>query len=420
MRKVSRALNPAELKTLPDGEHCDGNGLYLRVTGMGGRSWIVKYQWDKKQEKIGIGSLAEVGLAAARAEATKIRAKVLDKVNPKSERVATSSASVRSSPLFKEFATEIVAAKVQGMKSDKGIAKWWRSVNDYCASIHTKQIHEITVDDITAVLAPRWLKNPQAMRNCRSHLQHILGAAIVKGHRSRNEMNPAQWDDNLKFLLSKQPRKGKVRGSHPAMDYADLPSFMAELRQKETLGAWCLETLILTGVRTTEALQMQWSQINFAKRKWVIPGKAMKNGLEASIPLTDTVVARLKEIKALSLPGDYVFPGMRPGMMMSNNTMLKLLQQDLKRPDVTVHGFRTSFRSWGQNETTHSRECLEYCLHHIEGGEAELAYKRGDMLDKRRAAMKDWETFCNTLPVQPEKAPSEPAQSHLRLVSTAA
>jgi integrase len=274
-------------------------------------------------------------------------------------------------------------------------------VNVYCADLHQKQVHEITVDDVAAVLAPRWIKNPQAMRNCRSHLQHIFGAAMVKGLRSRNEMNPAQWDDNLKFLRSKQPRKGKVRGSHPAMEYAELPAFMAELRQKETLGAWCLETLILTSVRTTEALQMQWGQLNLAKAKWVIPDKAMKNGMEASIPLTDTVVARLKEIKALGLPGKYVFPGQKTGKPLSNNTMLKLLQKDLKRPDCTVHGFRTSFRSWGQNETTHRRECLEFCLHHIEGGEAEIAYKRGDMWAKRMAAMKDWETFCTTRP-QPQ------------------
>jgi integrase len=353
MPKVARRLNPAELKSLPEGEHCDGNDLYLRVTGIGGRSWIVKYRWEKKQEKIGIGSLADVGLTAAREKAAKIRVQVLDKINPKAERKRT-SASVRSTPLFKGFATEIVTAKVEGM-SDKGIAKWWRTVNVYCADLHQKQVGEITVDDVVAVLAPRWIKNPQAMRNCRSHLQHIFGAANAKKLVPMSWSNPALWQDNLKFLLAKQPRKGKVRGSHPAMDYADLPAFMVALRQKETLGAWMLEVLILTCVRTTEAIQMQWSQIDFAKAKWVIPGKAMKNGLEASIPLTETVIARLKAIKELGLPGDYVFPGQRAGTMMSNNTMLKLLQQDLGREDVTVHGFRTSFRSWGQNESNHSQ-----------------------------------------------------------------
>jgi integrase len=395
MARISQGLNPGELSSLGEGEHCDGKGLYLRVTGIGGRSWIVKYQWAKKQEKMGIGSLADVGLAAARKKARAIRDHARDGINPKLQREQV-SASARSAPLFKEFATEIVTAKVAGMKSQKGVAKWWRSVNVYCADLHAKQMHEITVDDVVAVLQPRWIKNPQAMRNCRSHLQHIFGAAMVKGHRNRNEINPAQWDDNLKFLLSKQPRKGKVRGSHPAMKYADVPAFMGELRAKETIGAWMLETLILTGVRTTEAIQMQWDQIDLAERKWVIPGKMMKNAMNADIPLTDTVVALLKHIKEMGLSETYVFPGLKAGTTCSNNTMLKLLQQDLKRPDVTVHGFRTSFRSWGQNETDHSRECLEFCLHHIEGGEAELAYKRGDMWEKRNAALTDWETFCNT------------------------
>jgi len=122
MSKVAKRLNPAGLKNLPEGEHCDGNGLYLRCTGMGGRSWIVKYQWERKQEKVGIGSLGDVSLSAARGAAAKIRVQAREGINPKAER-SQPSASVRSSPLFKHFATEIVTAKVVGMKSDRG----WRS-----------------------------------------------------------------------------------------------------------------------------------------------------------------------------------------------------------------------------------------------------------------------------------------------------
>jgi integrase len=413
MPKVAKRLNPAELKTLPDGEHCDGKGLYLRVTGMGGRSWIVKYQWKGKQEKIGIGSLADVGLSDARTKATRIRLQAKDGINPKAERDAP-SASVRSSPTFLDYATVIITPKIAGMKP-KSKAKWTRTVNVYCADLHAKQMHEITTDDIVAALMPRWLKNPQAMRNCRSHLQTIFGAAKAN---SLIPVNPAIWED-VKHFMPKQPRKGKVRGSHPAMDYIDVPAFMAKLRQKETFGAWCLETLILTGVRTTEALQMQWSQVDLDKAKWIIPGKEMKNGMEANIPLVETVIKRLRSIKELGVSDTYVFPGMKEGMPMSNNTMLKLLQEDLGRPDVTVHGFRTSFRSWGMNVTTHSREALEFCLHHIEGSEAERAYARGDMWDKRMNALRDWEAFCNnTTPVIPAEK-EEPATPHLKLVQAA-
>jgi integrase len=111
--------------------------------------------------------------------------------------------------------------------------------------------------------------------------------------------------------------------------------------------------------------------------------------------LTDTVIARLRDIKKAEWDDKYVFPGLKAGTTCSNNTMLKLLKVDMGRK-ATVHGFRSTFRTWGQNETTIEREVLEYCLHHIEGGEAELAYALGDVWEKRKAALKAWETFCNS------------------------
>jgi integrase len=156
-----------------------------------------------------------------------------------------------------------------------------------------------------------------------------------------------------------------------------------------------LEVCILTCVRTTEVVQMQWSQIDWKKGRWVIPGKVMKNELEADIPLTETVIAILHEIKEAGWDNKFVFPGLKAGTTCSNNTMLKLLKVDMARC-ATVHGFRSTFRTWGQNETSIEREVLEYCLHHIEGSEAELAYARGDCWEKRKAALKAWETFCNS------------------------
>src|SRR6516165_1601489 len=105
MARITQGLNPGELGSLGEGEHCDGGGLYLRVTGMGGRSWIVKYQWAKKQEKMGAGSLADVSLKEARKKAKAIRDQARDGINPKLHREQV-SASARSAPLFKEFATK--------------------------------------------------------------------------------------------------------------------------------------------------------------------------------------------------------------------------------------------------------------------------------------------------------------------------
>jgi integrase len=394
MTRVSHGLNSGELKTLPEGEHCDGSGLYLRVTGIGGRSWIVKYQWAKNQEKMGIGSLADVGLADARKKARKIREQARDGINPKLHREQV-SASARSAPLFKDFATMICDQVVAGLKGDKSKAKWRRCIDVYSEPLHKLAMDQIGVDDIVIALRPIWLTKPIAARETRAHLQHVFGAAKAMKHIDRNAINPASWDDNLKHLLPKQPKAGSLRGKHKSLPYDEMPDFMVNLRALTAQSAKMLEVSILTCVRTIEVVQMQWSQIDWKRGRWVIPGKAMKNGLEADVPLTDTVMAILRDIKADEWDETHVFPGLRAGTTCSNNTMLKLLKVDMEQK-ATVHGFRSTFRTWGQNETSIEREVLEYCLHHIEGGEAELAYARGDIWEKRKAALSAWERFCNS------------------------
>ena len=354
----------------------------------------MKYQWAKKQEKMGIGSLADVGLAAARKKARKIREQARDGINPKLHREQV-SASARSAPLFKDFATMICDQVVAGLKGDKSKAKWRRCIDVYAVPLHKLAIDQIGVDDIVNTLRPIWLTKPIAARETRAHLQHIFGAAKAMKHVDRNAINPASWDDNLKHLLPKQPKAGSLRGKHKSLPYDKIPAFMVDLRALTAQSARMLEVCILTCVRTIEAVQMQWSQIDWEKGRWVIPGKVMKNGLEADIPLPDTVIAILRDIQKAEWDETHVFPGLKAGTTCSNNTMLKLLKVDMKR-NATVHGFRSTFRTWGQNETSIEREVLEYCLHHIEGGEAELAYARGDIWEKRKAALTDWEKFCNT------------------------
>jgi integrase len=394
MARITQALNPAELATLGDGQHCDGGGLYLCVTGHGSRSWIVKYQWDRRTEKMGIGRLADVSLAAARKKAKTIRGQAHNGINPKLHREQV-SASARSAPSFKDLATEICDQAIAGLKNEKSKYKWRRTVDVYAKPLHSKPINQITVDDVRKALLPIWQSAPVAAREARARWERIFGAAQALGRIDRNMINPASWDDNLKYLMPEQPKKGLIRGKHKSMPYDEIPDFMVDLRALTAPSAKMLEVCILTCVRTTEVIQMQWSQIDWKKGRWVIPGKVMKNEHEADIPLTETVLAILREIKEIGFDDKFVFPGLKRGTTCSNNTMLKLLKVDMGRK-ATVHGFRSTFRTWGQNETSIEREVLEYCLHHIEGGEAELAYARGDVWEKRKAALKAWETFCNS------------------------
>jgi integrase len=306
----------------------------------------VKYQWAKKQEKMGIGSLADVGLAAAREKAKAIRQQARGGINPKLQREQV-SASARSAPLFKDFATLICDRAVKGLKGDKSKAKWRRCIDVYCKPLHKMPVSQIGVDDIVNTLLPIWHTKPVAARETRSHLQHIFGAAKALGHIDRNANNPAVWHDNLKHLLPKPPTKGALRGRHKSLPYDEMPDFMVDLRALPVQSARMLEVCILTCVRTIEVIQMRWAQIDWKRGRWVIPGKVMKNGMEADIPLTGTVIALLRDIQKAKWDDTNVFPGLKAGTTCSNNTMLKLLKVDMARK-ATVHGFRSTFRTWGR------------------------------------------------------------------------
>jgi len=238
-----------------------------------------------------------------------------------------------------------------GLKGDKSKAKARRCINVYSEPLHKLPINQISAEDVENVLRTIWRSKPSAARETRRHLETVFGAAKVKEHIDRNKLNPAAWQDNLKHVLPKQPKTGSLRGKHKSLPYDEMPDFMVELRALTAQSSHMLEIAILTCVRTIEIVQMQWSQIDWKKGRWVIPGKVMKNTLEADIPLTDTVIARLRDIQKAEWDDKYVFPGLKAGTTCSNNTMLKLLKADMER-NATVHGFRSTFRTWGENETS--------------------------------------------------------------------
>jgi integrase len=204
--------------------------------------------------------------------------------------------------------------------------------------------------------------------------------------------------DNLQHLLPKLPPRGKQKGPQPSMPYAQLPAFMPILRASRSIAGKALMLVILTVLRTDEVRELVWSEVDFDAAVIHLDKRRMKNNLDAEIPLSPPALALLRDLKKDAI-STYVFPGRKIGQPISEDTMLKFLKVGAKRPDCTVHGFRSSFRSWGDDISEHSREALEFCLHHIEGGEAERAYRQGKMLEKRRAALTDWANFI--VPVKP-------------------
>ena len=396
-------LNPAKLLTLPTGWHNDGGGLALVVTDTGSRSWVMKYtvRGTSQRRTIGLGGLKDVPLKQARIDAEKIRTAAREGRDPKCVIAAQEEAVV---PTFGQLADEHLPRFLADLKSKKTIEKWNRDIKRSATPIRDLRVDKITTSDVLKLLTPHYERAPSMARELRQRLERVFSIAMVlpstgAPFRPRALGNPAGLKDNLQHLLPKVPPRGKQKGSMRWMPYAEVPAFMTTLRSSTSMVAKCLMLVILTVLRTDETRELVWSEVDLDAEVIKLDKRRMKNDLDAEIPLSPPALAMLRELKGDAF-STYVFPGRKIGQPISSHTMLAFLKHGkAKRPDCTVHGFRTSFRSWGDDISEHSRETLESCLHHIEDSDAERAYRQGKMLENRRAALDDWAKYI--LPGKP-------------------
>ncbi len=395
-------LNAGELTTLPPGWHNDGDGLALQVSPEGARSWVVKVtiKGSGARPTIGIGGLRDVSLKEARLKRDELRQIARSGRDPRQE-ARDEAHQDKIIPTFGAFADERMPTFKAGIKSVKTMEKWDRDLGKNADPIRSLRIDKITTAEVLNALLPHMVRAPAMGRELRQRWEKVFSAAIALEVRPRELGNPAALKDNLIHLLPRLAARGKLRGPQPSMPFDQLPAFAPKLRAMRNTTAKALLFTILTCMRTDEARELTWAEIDFDNALITIAGKRMKNDLEAIVPLSAPALAILRDLEANKTCKTYVFAGRKAGQPISSDSMIKLLQRgQLKRPDCTVHGFRSSFRTWGQDETTHEREALEFCLHHIEGEGAERSYKRGQMLKKRRAIMDDWAAFC--LPAKPD------------------
>jgi integrase len=383
-------LNPKEIASLPPGTHGDGNNLYLVVKATGARSYMLRYVWQGRPQKMGIGSSDRITLAEARDKAIDAN-RLLDKaINPRDARNEERQAATPA-VLFGDFAEEYRLRIEKGFKAEPHKAKWKYNIQIRFKPLHNKRIDQITSTDIVELLMPIWLNYPVAAKDARQQLEAVFSAAKAAGHRKAE--NPAAWLDNLKHLLPKTKRKGRVRGPQKALPFEELPAFMAELAQVNTTSARMLEVCILTASRTVEIRHMKWSDIDFDRALWRVPRELMKMDHAHVVPLSKPVMAFLRSAYEVRY-GDHVFPGRNRGEPMSDMAMLNLLKRDMGR-DATVHGTaRACFRTWADEVTSFSNQAVEFCLAHVPGDEAEKAYRRGSMLAKRVQIMEAWARFA--------------------------
>jgi len=203
-------------------------------------------------------------------------------------------------------------------------------------------------------------------------------------------MNPARWKGHLDQLLP-HPSKVQKTVHRPALPYGDAPAFMAALLTKKKLNAAALRLAILTASRTNEVLGAKRSEFDLATKLWTIPPERMKAGREHRVPLSSDAAALVKTLLDAS-SNELVFPGQKKDKPLSDMTMLNLLKR-MGHTDLTVHGFRSTFKDWARETTHYPNEVSEAALAHVIGDQTEAAYARGDLFNKRAGLMQDWADY---------------------------
>jgi len=285
-------------------------------------------------------------------------------------------------------------------RNEKHKAQWKMTLgNAYCAAILDKKVDEIGTAEVIKVLKPVWQAKAETASRLRGRIERVLAFAEAQGWRQEGK-NPAQWKNGLDAIL---PQRRKLsRGHHRAMIYAELPAFIQRLKGSVGIAPRVLEFLILTGARSSEAVNAQWGEIDFERRIWTVPAARMKAGKEHSVPLSMRAIEILRQMELQrEEEGKFIFTGQRRGKLASEQKLDKpisagaiemLLRRMKVKGEATIHGFRSSFRDWAGDETSFPREVAEAALAHVVGG-VEGAYRRGTALEKRRKLMEAWATF---------------------------
>lgn len=390
-----RALKKLIAESKP-GSYRVNEGLYIQLGKTGTSSWIFRFQLAGKRREMGLGAYPPVSLLEARQAAEDARRLVAQGIDPIENRAAKNEAEkaqVGKSKTFKTCALEYIEAHRAGWSNIKHAQQWESTLATYAFPlIGDRPISTINTDDILAVLKPIWTTKNETASRVRNRIELIIAAA--KARRFFEGENPAQWKGHLDTQLPKRRKVAKVE-HHAALPYIEIPSFMAALREEKGIAALALQMVILTASRTSEVLNAAWQEIELDAALWTIPAERMKARKEQKVPLAPAVISLLKQSPRVA-NNPYVFPGMKEGKPLSNLAMLMLLRR-MGRGDLTVHGFRSTFRDWAAESTQHQNFVVEMALAHQVSNAVEAAYRRGDLFEKRKALMADWADYCEHL-----------------------
>lgn len=420
-------LTDRTVRALGPGRHGDGNGLHLVVSATGRRTWILRYQKDGKRRDMGLGAYPAVGLADARSAAIDARRLLAQGADPVEAKRAAKK-SQRQLPTFGDLAKTVIEEAQAKSTNAKVRYQWERHLGEaYCKPLLNRLVHEITTHDVAQVLRPVWRTKPEVARKLYPAIRRVFEYARIKlrdDHGISLPENPARWDD-LKAMGFEAPAK-LSRGNHPSLPYGLLPKFMSELRERDALSARALEFLILTNLRTEAVLKAKWADFDLKDAVWTVPLVNLKDRKHRSegfrVPLPGRAVEILQALET-TRTSEFVFPSdvrrnrqpknAAPLSNMALLTLLKRMQKSTSWTDpasgrpITAHGFRATFRTWAEETTGFAHAVIEQAMGHVVGTEVERAYRRTDVLERRRELMEAWSKYCaahsggNVVPLRP-------------------
>jgi integrase len=400
--KLTALKVAALVRARQPGFYGDGGNLYLQISRYGSANWVFRYRvGPRRLRDHGLGSLDTWSLAEARERARKcrqLRGEGRDPIEERRGEREKAKLEAAKSMTFRQCAEAYIAAHKTGWKNPKHAAQWPATLETYVYRIFGDlPVQSVDVGLVMKAIESIWTTKPETASRVRGRIESVLDWATVRGFRQGE--NPARWKGHLDHLLpaptkaKRAARKENRRSEHhPSLPYVELPAFVIQLRAQDGFSARALEFTILTAARTGEVIGAKWEEFNFAERVWTVPAPRMKSGREHRVPLSDAALAILQQMSAIR-SGEYIFPGLRAGKPLSNMAMMMILRR-IGRGDLTVHGFRATFRTWAAERTAFPREIAEMALGHVVGDAVERAYQRGDLFAKRRQLAETWARFC--------------------------
>lgn len=381
-------LNELVLKKLKEvGRHTDDQtkGLHLWIKVNQRKYWIFRFTSESKRHNISLGCYPEIGLKQARERAVEARNLLNKGRNPIEEKKASKAVALKAkSPIFREFALEYIETMRPRWRNPKHAEQWVSTIERYAIPfIGQMRMDEIQTEHVLSLLKPIWLSKTVTASRLRGRLESILSASITFGHRTT--MNPATWRDHLENILP--PPKSSDK-HHAALPYSDLPNFIAGLKEMDCVSALALEFLILNASRTGEVIGAKRNELS--NDLWTVPASRMKGGRSHQVPLGKRSLELLAISASLDPKTEYFFS--KNGKPLSNMAMLMMVRRFSL--GITVHGFRSAFRDWVSEKTEYSPELAEMALAHTIENKVEAAYRRGNLIERRKSLMRHWESFC--------------------------